>query len=149
MFSLEKVMKRYEIITHTADIGIKVYAKTLEDLFKNSASLLIKLISKAKPKNNSLKKIKITAETWEDLLINWLNELVFLFFAYRFAPQEFQIKIKESAPKKKILEGKVKGEYFKTLKDLKIHTEIKAATYHNLKIEKDEKGYKAQIIFDV
>jgi SHS2 domain-containing protein len=43
----------------------------------------------------------------------------------------------------------MQGEEFNPYENKKINMEIKAATYHNLKIEKYNKGYKAEVIFDV
>jgi SHS2 domain-containing protein len=78
----------------------------------------------------------------------WLNELISMFFAYKFLPAKYNIKITHDEPQYKVLEGALMGEQFNPYEN-KISREIKAATYHNLKIEKIDKKWQAEIIFDV
>jgi SHS2 domain-containing protein len=89
----------------------------------------------------------IEAETDEDLLVRWLNELISLFFACKFYPVSCNLKINQVSGNKK-LSAVLLGKHFVPSKE-NIKMEIKAATYHNLKIEKIPKGFKTEIIFDV
>jgi SHS2 domain-containing protein len=74
---------KFEVVEHTADIGIKVYGKNLQQLYENAAygmfSLLLDL-EKVRPD----KKLKISVEGGdpESLLVNWLNELIYLQATY-------------------------------------------------------------------
>lgn len=140
-------MENFEFIEHTADIGVRVYGKSLEDLFQNCAQTLLSLLIDHKPAEKIEERIILEAETLEELLVTWLNELISLFYTYKFLPAEYDIAI-EKDDKKKILRSVIKGEEFSPYEN-KMNREIKAATYHNLKIEKDSFGYKAEIIFDV
>ena len=91
------LVKNYELIEHTADIGIKVRGKDLKELFKNSALAMFDIIGEKKLPATSHKLpfkriiIKKKAENLEELFINWLNELLSLsatkekiFCAYKF-----------------------------------------------------------------
>jgi SHS2 domain-containing protein len=140
-------MKKYEILYHTADIRIKVYGKNLENLFASCASALFDFLVKCPPKKNIKKEIYLEAENYEDLLVFWLNELISSFYAYHFLPGQYKIKLSDSG-NKKILNAVVAGTDFNPY-DNKIDKEIKAATYHGLKIEQTDNGYAAEIIFDV
>ncbi len=142
----KKEMADFELIEHTADIGVRVYGKDLPELFRNSAIALFSLITDFKPQPKKEQRIKLHTQTWEDLLVTWLNELVSNFFTREFLPHSYKIIIHEN--KEKELDAIVKGEDFSPYKK-KINLEVKAATYHNLKIERDERGVKAEIIFDV
>lgn len=141
-------MKKFEIIEHTADLGIRVYARTLEDLMKNAACALFSLMTDHRPRKKIEEKIILEAEDYEELLVTWLNELLSMFFTYKFLPSKYNIRITRDDPQEKVLEGVVFGEEFDPYQN-KISREIKAATYHNLKVEKTKKGYAAEIIFDV
>ena len=140
--------KNYELIEHTADIGIKVKGRGLKELFKNTALSMFDIMAEKKflPKVARLKekKIKIEqkAENLEELFVNWLNELLSLSQTKELIFNDFKIRrLKENE-----LEAEVFGD---NIKDYKVNTEIKAATYHELKIEKDKSGWKASVIFDV
>lgn len=140
-------MKSYEFLDHTADVGVRIYAGTLKDLFKTAAEVLFNLLVENRPKSTKEKEVYLESETFEDLLVNWLNELISIFFADKFLPAAYSIQI-EDIGNKKLLKGFLTGESFDPYEN-KIKQEIKAATYHNLKIEKTKEGYKAEIIFDV
>ena len=140
-------MRKFELIEHTADIGVRVYAKDLKELFKNSAEALVFLLVNQKKEGRKEKTIKLEAESWEDLLVSWLNELISLFFAEKFLFCSCNLEVKENRSLK-ILEAKIKGIDFDPYSN-KINMEIKAATYHNLKIKKKEDKVEVEIIFDI
>jgi SHS2 domain-containing protein len=140
-------MKKYEFFEHTADVGVRVWAHNEEEFFVNCANALFKLMVNKKEKGKYREEeINLEAESLEELLVNWLNELISIFFACNFLPVEYKVKIEEKPLR---LYAQLKGEEFNPYQR-KINTEIKAATYHNLKIEKDDKGIlKGEVIFDV
>ncbi|RKY32804.1 MAG: archease [Candidatus Omnitrophota bacterium] len=140
--------KKYQILEHTADIGIKVKGKDLKELFKNAAVAMFDIIVEKKPENtqNGLDSKKIfirqEAQNSEELFINWLNELLSLSAAKEMIFEDFQInKLDEEN-----LIAQVRGV---DTNKYKVNTEIKAATYHGLKIEKGSTGWQAEVIFDV
>jgi len=144
-------MKIYELISHTADIGICVKAKRLEGLFRNAALAMFNIMgeSAAIPSGPAVKEIpefKINirqkAEDLEELFINWLNELLSLSAAKGLMFTDFIIhKVDKNS-----LEAEVFGE---GIENYKVNTEIKAATYHALKIQEVSAGWQAEVIFDV
>jgi SHS2 domain-containing protein len=85
----------YELIEHTADIGIRVKAKDLKDLFRN-AGLAIFQISAEKKKIKQIKPHNLTiiqkADNLEELFINWLNELLSLSSSKGLIFEEILIK---------------------------------------------------------
>ena len=73
--------KHYEIIEHTADIGIRVRGKEMKDLFTGSALAMFDIIAEritATPSTPEKVVIAQKANTIEDLLVYWLNELLSL-----------------------------------------------------------------------
>lgn len=141
-------MKNYELIEHTADIGIKVSGKDLKELFKNVALAMFDIIAERRPENRvqrpetQILTIKQKADNLEELFVNWLNELLSLSATKEKIFCDFKFKSLDEHN----LEAEAIGC---DVKDYKINTEIKAATYHELKIEKTKSGWQAQIIFDV
>ena len=135
----------YKLIPHTADLRIKVWANDLAGLYVNSARALFDLIVGL---NKIEKKEKHIVSTEgidkEDLLVSFLNELIFLFATKKLLFSNFQIEGISDTRIRIIAEG---GK-FDTNKHKIIH-EIKAATYHDINIEKVNNHYITRIIFDV
>ncbi|MDP3143495.1 MAG: archease [Candidatus Omnitrophota bacterium] len=137
--------KRYQFLEHTADVCVKVYGKDLKTLFKNSAISLFEIISqkrRGKQSEPQILAIKKSADNIEELLINWLGELISLSETKDLIFNKFKIT-KLTGKKIEAIVSGVKRENYR------IKTEVKAATYHELSIEKAKTGWQAQIIFDV
>ncbi len=137
-------MRPYKLISHTADIGIKVKGKTLKGLFKNSAFALFDIISdlnRIKVKEDF--KLNLKSENLEELLHDWLKELLFQCNVNLFVFKEFHIARLNNTS----IESTAIGEHI-TSKDI-LKTEVKAVTYHNLAVKKEKDIWKAEIIFDV
>lgn len=145
LFNLKLIDKNYELLEHTADISIKVKAKDLEGLFRQSALAMFDIIArKLKNRIKSQREIKIRqrADDLDELFVNWLNELLSLSSAKGLIFTDFKFKeLKEN-----LIEAIAVAE---SIEHYKPNSEIKAATYHELKIEKNKSGWQAQVIFDV
>ncbi|MFH1128499.1 MAG: archease [Candidatus Omnitrophota bacterium] len=138
-------MKNYEIIEHTADIGIRVKGKDLADLFKNAAQAIFEISTEKLPtKDKEKHKIFVAqkATSLEELFINWLNEVLSLSSAEGLIFEDFQMTKIDEFNVEAIALGSDITNY-------KTNTEIKAATYHQLKVEKTNSGWLAEVIFDV
>ena len=139
------IEKAFEITDHTADIGIIAYGANIKQLFSNAALALFSLITEVGSINEELRRhVEIVSEDKDSLLVEWLNELIYLFDAEHVLFRRFDI---ESLANNQ-LRATCYGEDFDPLKH-KIKTGIKAATYHMLKINRNNRGYEVQIIFDV
>lgn len=134
-------MKNYYIESHTADLAIKGYGKNVRELYKNIAVGLFKEIA-LPDLNTKLSKIgiKIFGEDRESLLVNFLNELVFLSETKKIAFTDFKF----SKLSDKVLAGTA---YFYPLSAKKI--DVKGATYHGLKIICGNRLLSATVIFDI
>ena len=138
-------MKRYEIIDHTADIGIKAYGKDLEELFGNAAYGMFDIAADLEGlKPSTSVKIKLEAPNYEELLINWLDELIYNFYTKGIIFSEFKIDKLDSQH----IEAEAHGQHIGDNRS-RLKTEIKAATFHELKIKESKEGYEVQIIFDI
>ena len=136
-------MARFEVIDHTADIGIIAYGKDEKEVFTNSAFAMFSLIAELDGVAESVfREVEVTADDEETLLVAWLNELLYLFDVENIIFKRFDIISLDELR----LRANAYGEKFDPLRH-ELKTQIKAATYHMLKIEKGD-GFRAQIIFD-
>jgi len=140
-------VKEFELIEHTADIGLRIYGKNLEDLFNNAAKALFSLIVDKVPEEKNKEILSLKTDDLEELFVTWLNELITLLFAFKFLPASYELKIATSKDEATLI-ATILGQEFDPYQN-QIKTEIKAATYHSLKVEKADGRYVAEVIFDV
>lgn len=134
----------YESLEHTADIGIRLKAKDLKGLFKNAGFALAELSAERISKDKELHNFSViqSASNVEELFINWLNELLSLSSAEGLIFVDFKINELTPTHLDAVAVGSDAGNF-------KVNTELKAATYHQLKVEESKSGWTAEVIFDV
>lgn len=140
-------MKRYEIIPHTADIGVKVFGEDLKQLFENAAFGMFSIIADLdglKRENSISLEIESTAENYEELLVAWLDELLYNFYIKQMIFFDFDVIKIES----RYLSARVYGRHIGDNRN-RLKTEVKAVTFHQLKIQEGQDGFVTQVIFDV
>jgi SHS2 domain-containing protein len=138
-------MKRYETFDHTADMGIRVFGRTEEEVFANAAyALFDQLTDLRKVGDKVAQEISVEGADREDLLIRWLGELLFLSQSRGFLFKEFSILHLES----NLLRAIARGEIFDPSRH-RFETEIKAVTYHQVEVKQKDKGWEAKVIFDI
>ena len=139
------VEKAFEVIDHTADVGIIAYGANIKQLFSNAALALFSLITDAESiVERSRRYVEVISEDRDSLLVEWLNELIYLFDGEHLLFSRFTI---ESLSNNQ-LKAACYGEKFNPQKH-KIKMGVKAATYHMLNVNKGSHGYEVQIILDV
>ncbi len=136
--------KEFEIIDHTADVGIRAYGSDLKEAFANAAKALFSLITELDSVEEvAYRDTELTAPDQESLLVGWLNELIYLFDVENMLFKRFDIiQLSQTHLKARSYGSKVD----KSKHELKIG--VKAATYHMLKIDKND-GYMVQVLFDI
>ena len=139
------VGKTFEIIDHTADVGIIAYGSSIEQLFSHAALALFSLITKLEDIEEKIRRnLEISSRDKDSLLVEWLNELIYLFDVEQILFHRFEIESLDHNQ----LKAACYGEKFDPSRH-RVKTGPKAATYHLLKIEEDNQGYKARVIFDI
>lgn len=138
-------MKTYELIDHTADVGVKAYGKSISEAFENAAKGMFDIITdNSEIENIGQYNIELEAPDLEQLLVDWLSDLLFLNSAKNLVFGFFKVELEEKNSK---LSAKVFGEKFNLSKH-KIGAEIKAVTYHMLEVRK-KKPFHVQVLFDI
>ena len=134
------------MLEHTADIGFKVYGRTLNELFENAANALFEIMAEADQNTGDFPtenfSLKMEAENEEDLLIRFLSELISLSDAVQMIFKNVHMEQLGPGFLRATYEAQPREGYQMLL-------EIKAATYHQFSIKKEKDGFAAQIILDV
>ncbi len=132
-------------IDHTADTGFIIHAESLKDLFTIAAKEMFKIIcpdDTIKPETK--KRLTVSGNTKEELLVNWLSELNYYFETQRI----LLAKVDTLEVENKALAASIYVDNI-DLERHSIETEIKAVTYHQLYLKKEKGLWKARIIFDL
>ncbi len=139
------MLEKYEYIDHTADLGFKAWGTTKEALFVHAAEALFGIMASVEAIEPEREKVvEVHASALDDLLVSWLNELVFLFDAEGLLPGQFVIEdMKDDS-----LRARVWGEPVDPDRH-GIKTGVKAATYHKLYVEKRDGLWECRVFLDL
>jgi SHS2 domain-containing protein len=136
--------KDFEFVDHTADVGVIAYGADIGQAFANAARAMFSLITELDDIQETLHRdIKVVATDEESLLVEWLNELIYLFDAENIIFKRFDITQLSATQ----LRARSYGEKVDPARH-KLKTGVKAATYHLLKVSRND-GYRVQVIFDI
>lgn len=143
---------RFEILDHTADVAVRVYGSTLPELFENAALAMFSvMVDLDTVPCTETRTISLAAPSLEDLLVAWLDELIFLFETEhlvfcRFAVKQFTSGRCEARP---AMSAEARGGPYGA-GVVRTGAAVKAATYHNLSIKRTpDGGWQAEITLDV
>jgi len=132
-------------VKHTADRMVEVESKTLPGLFEEALKALCFLYGKAGVKKDVKQKrvnIRLRAKSPEELLVLFLNEIIFLTEREKLTFPSGKVRITREGEDNLLTASVINGK-------LSYSTEIKSATYHNLKIKKVKNRWRTRIVFDV
>jgi SHS2 domain-containing protein len=134
-----------EYFEHTADLGIRVRANELKPLFEEAATALFGAIvddlGSVRPEREF--NFDIAGVERDYLLFDWLKELLYLFDAEHVLLSKFQVDVNDNG-----LKAKAWGEPIDTARHVLSH-EVKAITYHELRVEREGDGWLAEVIVDI
>lgn len=134
-------MMSFEEIEHTADRAFRVTGRDLAELLENSARAM-KAFDGPGPGGEppATQDIAVEGVDAESLLVNWLNEILFLEQTRLLVCERFHIyEINDHHLRARVETRECNERY----------THIKAATFHNLKIRQTSEGLEAEVVLDV
>ena len=135
----------YNTIEHTADIGIEVEAPDREGVFARSAMAMFDLMFGLESIGRTeTRRISVSGENLDELLVAWLNELLYLYSVEDVMFSSFSEIVLNS----KSFSALGLGEVYDRRKH-SVDLEIKAATYHGLSIGRVDGKWRARVIFDI
>ena len=135
----------YEVFEHTADLGLRVKAASLNGLMADAASGLFSMIvvNLDDVERVVTKTYKVAGNQPDYLLFDWLTELLYTFDTERLVLADFKVHLDESG-----LTATCHGEPIDREKHDLDH-EVKAITYHQLRVDETEAGWVAELIVDI
>lgn len=135
----------FEPIDHTADVGYRLFAPTLQELFVIAGQALFDAITELSFIEHRISRtVRVEAGDVEALLVVWLSELNYHCLTHFELFNAFELR--SFSPQ--YLEAVAQGEKIDAERH-EIKTEIKAVTYHGLFVRESSQGWEAQVIFDV
>jgi len=135
----------YRVLPHTADAKIEGRAADVDTLFAEMARGLYSIIvvDPDQVRSPERKRVAIAGSRLDDLLLDWLSELLFLFETEWWLGCDFEIRVAHRG-----LKASIGGEAFDETRHRLDH-EVKAITYHGLDVARDGDGWKADVIVDI
>ncbi len=138
-------MKKFDVIDHTADIGVVAYGADLREAFANAAYGMFCLMADLeKVREETGRHVEVEALDREELVVSWLNELLYLFDVDMIIFKRFDLV--------ELTDTRLKADAYGEKIDASRHDlrgGIKAATYHMLKVAEDDGRWSIRVIFDV
>jgi SHS2 domain-containing protein len=135
----------YELFEHTADLGLRAQAPDLNRLFAEAAACLFTAIVEDISAVRQVRetRIEVAGDDRGYLLFDWLNHLLQRFEADRLLFSRFDVTVRDDG-----LSAIAWGEPFDPARHALSH-EVKAITYHELKVEPTTDGWLAEVIVDI
>jgi len=135
--------KGFEQLEHTADTGIRVRGTDMKELLLNGMKGLLDLAVSGSMAQQQTKKIEIRSLDAESLVVDFLNEIIFLINSENWVPSEVVVFEVSGSN----LRAELKGGRLISPRNIK--TEVKSATYHNLEIKNIGTVLEADVYFDI
>jgi SHS2 domain-containing protein len=139
------VKPQFEILEHPSDLGIEAHGNSMQELFQNAAHGFMSVVAgTSKIESRQNRSIELHATDRENLLVRWLTEILFLYDAEKFLTADVKFEILTDI----LLKANLFGEPYDASKhELKL--DVKAITYHQLKIEDHDGDWIARVFVDI
>jgi SHS2 domain-containing protein len=130
-----------------ADAAFEAVGNDVNACFEAAARAMFSIIVNiAKIEPQSTRVVQVKGDSIEELLFNWLSELVYLKDVHRELYGDFAVRVWQDS--RWNLEAGVVGDAVDSLRS-ETRTDVKAVTYHKLAVERSEQGVKATVVVDL
>ena len=136
-----------ESFDHTADVGLRITAADLDDLFRTAAEALFDyiVVNRSEVRATDIESVELNAESADELLVSWLNELIFRCETTHHLFGRFDVRV---AADRLSLVAEIAGEPIDRVRHVLDH-EVKAVTHHGLSLVEVGSGWVAEVILDI
>src|SRR5512135_335601 len=136
-----------ETFDHTADVGLRVRGSDLNDLFRTAAEGVFDyiVVNRAEVRSEEHESVSLDADSTEELLAAWLNELIFRCETKHRLFSRFDVRV---AADGRGLQAEIAGEPIDRDRHVLDH-EVKAVTHHGLTLQRGRSGWLAELILDI
>jgi SHS2 domain-containing protein len=137
--------KKYRLMTRQSELAVKVVGNSQADLFANSAFALFDVMTDVeKIEIKERLPLEVEGADRDDLLVNWMRELLYLYQGSGYLLREFQVReVKDTLVKADVCGEKIDPDRHE------IKKEVAAVAYHQSRIQKTGNQWTAQLIFEV
>jgi SHS2 domain-containing protein len=136
----------FEVLDHTADVGLRARGRSLEEAFAHAALGLAEILGRRAEGGGSERvELRVASSDLEALLVEWLNEVLFrLEHGERCLARAEVRRVRVEGPAE--VEATLLVEACPGAPE---GTEVKGATYHQLSVRAVDGGYEATVYLDV
>lgn len=137
---MESQVKKYEFLEHPSELKIRSFGKDLSEVFINSALAMMEFLFGKVPKGKlQYEQLEVSTDNLESLLVDWLADILYLSNSKKRIYLDY--KVLEFSDHKIVADI---GSQKALAKD-----DIKAVTYHELSISKQNDLWQATVVYDV
>ena len=135
----------FTVLEHTADIGLEARGESAKDVFRGAArALLFIAVEDSGIDERDTCRIDVSGDDYPSLLVNFLEEVLYLFDASRFAARDCAVDVLEPTRVVARLIGEPRDPARHPWKLI-----VKAVTYHGLHVTEDAGGWSARVFLDI
>ena len=140
-------MGTIEVFDHTADVGLRITGDDFPDLFRTAAEALFDYIvaNREAVLVDRTESVSLRADSTADLLLLWLNELIFRCETQHVLFTRFEIELDDD---NLALEARIGGEAIDRDRHILDH-EVKAVTHHGASLDFEAEEWVAEVILDI
>jgi len=136
---------RFEILEHTADVGIRAYGRSLPELYSNAARALLDIMVRTRDVRPAVSlDVHVAGRDRVELLVAWLHEIIFRFETTGLVFGDAEVRRIEDGS----LDGVLRGEPLDSRRHV-LGREVKAVTYHGARVDETRDGWIAEVILDI
>lgn len=136
-------MNQFEILEHPADVGFHAWGNTAEELFRESALALADIAFPAGDGTDEY-PIAVSGHDYESLMVNWLDEILYVFDSAKFAPYDFRVDEVSTTAIRAHLIGEPRDAVHHPWKVI-----VKAITYHGIEVVQRNGRWESRVFVDV
>jgi len=137
-------LRGFKEIEHSGDAGLEIEGRSIEELFRNAALGLFGLLVRGEVLSKDARRVRVEADCYEDLLVNWLSEIITASAVYAELYSDIYIE----SVGQYYIDCFLKGEPYDPARH-NLRSEVKAATYHDIYVVQKGGRFKARVIFDL
>ena len=139
----------YTFIDHTADVAADLQGRTAAELFSSAADALTDTITdRAAVRPSLTQSVTLESGSLEDLLVDWLNELLYRFEVQNLLVSETTVALRQDDDGRWHLDAQIAGDRFDPARHPS-RVLVKSATYHGLAVTHEQGTWTARIVFDI
>ena len=132
----------FTILEHTADVGVRAWGSSLEEAFEQATHGFLDIVGAWRPGSGERHEIEVTARDPGALLVEWLGEVLYL--------QDSRDAVICALQVREVGDGSIRGWVELAARPEQIEgTAVKAITYHQLNVERTDRGWEATVFLDI